>query len=83
MNLKQIEEIQKENAERELSGWLAIINKEVIAKANNAYDENSLARDISNVERVKSTLFILSQTSKALRRHGHFLGLDKEGPGPE
>lgn len=79
MNLKQIEDIQKKNAERELSGWLSIVEKELIENAKKEWSEcDCMAANIDSVEKVKAALFILSQTTKALRRHGHFLGLDKE-----
>lgn len=70
MNLREIEIIQKQNAANELEGWLAILRTEVC-----------LGSAPTTVEKVKQALFALSQTTKALRRHGHFLGLDKEDNG--
>lgn len=67
MDIKKIETIQKENAEAELKGWLAILQNDVC-----------LAPSLETVEKVKQALFVLSQSSKALRRYGHFIGLDKE-----
>lgn len=65
MNLKKIEELQKQNAATELSGWMKILLE-------------LKPEEIKNVEQVKQALFILSSTTKALRRHGHFLGLDSK-----
>ena len=66
MDFTKIEEIQKKNAEDELNGWL------------NFFIHELKPGTINNVQRVKQALAVLSQTTKALRRHGHFLGLDKD-----
>lgn len=67
MKINEIELIQKENASRELEGWLDIVAIELCT---------SPLPD--NVDKITRALFILSQATKALRRYGHFRGLDKE-----